>query len=143
MKHSQLYALSKRYSPPTVNLQQGKILDDHGIETYAKLTIDHEMPENVSRDELNYYPHVYAFLKAEDLLFYFYPIFIAFEIDRNLECIDSFMFSLDRNLPQLIRQITLEEQEILTDYLKTLLEIDGNEYIHWQTMENVLTLVMK
>lgn len=143
MKHPQLYALSKRYGPPTVNLQQGKILDDHGIETYAKLPIHHEVPEDVNRGELNYYPHVYAFLKAEDLLFYFYSIFIEFEIDRKLECVDSFMFSLDRNLPKLIRQITLEEQEILTDYLKAWLDMDGNEYIHWQTLENVLTRVMK
>jgi len=143
MKYSDLYALAKQYSPPCVNLRQAKIRDDYGIKTYAKLPVLHELPQDVRRGELTYYAQVYPFLQASDLLFYFYSIFLEFEKDPDLECIDFFMYSLNRELPSLMEALSPPEQACLTHYLKQLLEIDGNEYIDWQACEQVLELLMR
>jgi len=48
---------------------------------------------------LDFYEWVYPFLKFEDLLFYLYPIALEFERTKSLDCIDSFLYSLDRFVP--------------------------------------------
>lgn len=68
-----IYELSKKFSPPKRNLQQGRIADD-GDATSAELSVNHRDPNDVSVKELEYYNDVWGFLEPEDLLFYLHPV---------------------------------------------------------------------
>jgi len=101
MKHQDIYNLSLKFSPPEIDLRQAQILDDYGDDSCAKLIIKHEKPDDVKREELDYYAWVYPFVKTEDLLFYLYANVIEYEKDLEVEFIDSFMYSVDMKISKL------------------------------------------
>ena len=139
MKHKIVYELSLSYSPPKINLRDARILDDYGDESNAKRKINHNRPEDVSREDLDYYAWEYSFMQFEDLMFYFYPIALEYEKDSSIECIDSFMYSLDRHLP--ISKQRLSQQNILAiqEGLRWILESGETGYADWAQCPNLQT----
>ncbi|PHS26416.1 MAG: hypothetical protein COA83_03425 [Methylophaga sp.] len=70
MKHDDIYNLSKRFSPPKVDLRKAQILDDYGDDSFAKMPVKHNSPDDVRREEFDYYGWVYPFVEAEDRTWY-------------------------------------------------------------------------
>ena len=92
MEYNEIYNLSKDFGPPKINLRQGRILDDYGSESFAKMQVNHEKPDDVKLEELDYYGWVYPFIEPIDLIFYLYPLLVEFKKDMALDCFDSFMY---------------------------------------------------
>ncbi|MDP5144507.1 hypothetical protein [Rheinheimera baltica] len=126
MKHELAYKISKRFSPPKTDLRKALILDDYGDESYALMEITHKLPEDPSIEEFNYYGWIYSFMAAEDLLFYLYAVLVVADtvrtIDDGPDWLDSYIFSVDRSLPEII-QLVEEDVESLRAELKALSRI--------------------
>ncbi len=118
MQHASVYALSKKYAPPRINLRSAEIMDSYGDETFAAYPINHHAPEDVSKEDLDFYPRVFPFMQFTDLLFYLYPIALEYEKDNGLDCIDSYMYSLDRYFPSESSKMLPAEQQSLQDGLR-------------------------
>lgn len=131
MEHQRVYELSQRYSPPEVDLRQGRIADDYGSEDAAQLPICHQVPEDVTRAHFEYYGWVFPFLMDQDLLFYLYPIARVFAEDPALDCIDSFLYSLDTRLPKLIRELSDAEIDALKEGLVWIWDVGGDRGADW------------
>lgn len=118
MLHPRVHALSKKFGPPRIDLRKAEILDSYGDESYATRPIHHRVPEDVSREDLDFYGWVYAFMEFEDLLFYLYPVISEYARDNSLDCIDSFMYSLDRCVPEKSSQLKPDDQENFNEGLQ-------------------------
>ena len=110
MKYENVYKLSSRYSPPKISLRDARILDDYDDERNAKRAINHKIPDDVTHGDFEYYAWEFSFMEFEDLLFYFYSLALEYEKDKTIECIDSFMYSLDRILPS--KKLSLTQEDI-------------------------------
>ena len=141
MRHEDIYSLSKRFSPPRTDLRKAKILDDYGDDSYSKLKITHKLPDDVTRKEFDYYGWVYPFMDAEDLLFYLYAIVIEYEDNRRLECIDSFMYSMDRKITDIQKILSDEENKILKNAFQLIWNIGGNDWVDWAPCINLQRLL--
>ena len=75
MNFEDIYNLSDKFAPPNVDLRKAQILDDYGDESYAQLIVNHKKPDDVNREEFDYYGWVYPFMEPEDLIFYLYTKF--------------------------------------------------------------------
>ena len=137
MKYEDVYNLSKKYSPPKVNLRDAMIMDSYGDETYAKRSIQHSKPEDVTREDFDYYGWVYPFMKFEDLLYYLYPIAAEFEKDQTLDCIDGFMYSLDRALPSKKHLLEVADAAALNAALRWIWELGGDNAADWRQCPNL------
>jgi hypothetical protein len=138
MKNKNVYELSYKYSPPKINLRDAKIMDDYGDDSYAKREIKHIVPDDVLREDFEYYGWVYPFMEFEDLLFYLYPIALVFENNRELDCLDSFMYSLDRVLPTRKMLLTSEDTTALQDGLRWIWKTsNGDDYADWWQCPNL------
>jgi hypothetical protein len=131
MKHQNVYELSRRYGPPGVDLRQARIADDYGDEAHATMPICHKKPEDVTRDHLDYYGWIYPFLKPHDLLFYLYPIAREHEARPPLECVDSFLYSLNAVIDSIMGTLTEEEREALRDGMRWMWQSGGSKYADW------------
>ena len=49
MKFTEIYKLSNKFAPPSVDLRQGEIMDDYGDESYADLPVSHKLPDDVRK----------------------------------------------------------------------------------------------
>jgi hypothetical protein len=141
MKYKEVYDLSYKCSPPKIDLRKAEILDSYGDESHAKLPINHNKPEDVMREEFDYYGWVYPFMEVEDLLFYFYAILIEYEKDRNLGCIDPFMYSIDRVIPDIQKSLEHQNLEALKLGFTRIWEIGGNDYADWRQCPNLQKLI--
>ena len=141
MEYEDIYNLSNVFAPPKVNLRQGRILDDYGDETYAKLLVNHSKPDDVTLDEINYYGWVYPFLEAEDLIFYLYSLAIEYKKDKLLDCFDSFMYSMDKNVIALQGKLTKTQNETLKKAFELIWEIGGDEWADWRQCPNLQKLI--
>ena len=137
MEHAAVYMLSKKYGPPRINLRDAELLDSYGDDSWAKRPINHRVPEDVSLEDLKYYGWVYAFMAFEDLLFYLYPVVIAFEQDQTLDCIDSLMYSLDRFIPTSSSKLSKTDQSALCEGLTWLWEVGSPGYADWVQCPNL------
>ncbi|MEL6815989.1 MAG: hypothetical protein AAFP03_14445 [Cyanobacteria bacterium J06598_3] len=137
MKYPEVYDLSCKFSPPKIDLRKAEILDSYGDDSYAKLPINHNQPENVKREEFDYYGWVYPFMEVEDLLFYFYAILIEYEKDKGLDCIDSFMYSMDRVILGLQNSLKVQDLEALKQGFIRIWEIGGDGYADWYQCPNL------
>lgn len=131
MEYERVYELSKRYGPPKVDLREAEILDSYGSEAQAKVAVEHRVPEDVTREQLDYYGGVYAFVEETDLLFYLYPVAKAFADDLNLDCIDSFLYSLEWKIESLMAGLNEEDGEALKEGLLWIWEAGGTDYADW------------
>ena len=132
-----VYALSKKYGPPRIDLRRAEIIDSYGDESYATRPIDHKVPENVSREDLDFYGWVYAFMKFPDLLVYLYPIALEYEKDLRIECIDGFMYSLDRCLPDEMPKLPEDDREALIAGLNWIWTSGDSGYADWVQCPNL------
>ena len=62
-------SMSKKYGPPKISLRDARILDDYGDESHATRPIQHRVPEDVSKEDFDFYRHVFSFMEFADLLF--------------------------------------------------------------------------
>ncbi len=141
MKHEDIYNLSMKFSPPKVNLRKAQIIDDYGDESYAQLLVNHKKPDDVKREEFDYYGWVYSFVEPEDLLFYLYAIVIEYSKDKEIDCIDSFMYSINRELPKLQEKLTNDDKVTLENAFKTIWNLSGDDYVGFSQCKNIQELI--
>jgi len=141
MRYEDIYNLSRKYSPPKVDLRCAKILDDYGNNTYAKLTLNHSSPDKVKREEFDYYGWVYPFMEQEDLLFYLYAMVIEYENNTELDSIDSFMYSMDREIVELQKILTDDEKQTLIKAFKLIWNIGRDDWTDWYQCKNLQKLI--
>lgn len=137
MKYPKVYELSKRYGPPIVDLRQAEILDSYGDESRTKVPVEHRVPEDVTREQFDYYGWIYPFVEPTDLLFYLYPIAREYEADKRLDCMDSFLYSLDRNVKPLLSQLPKEDQDALREGLRWIWDVGGDDWADWEQCPNL------
>ena len=138
MKYEDIYNLSDKFAPPTIDLRKAQILDDYGDESYAKIIVNHKKPDDVKRKEFDYYGWVYPFMEPEDLIFYLYPILIEYEKDREIDCVDSFMYSMDREINKLLPKLSEEEREVLKKAFEEIWKFGSNVDLNdWYQCENI------
>lgn len=116
MKYPSVYDLSSRYGPPGTNLRQARIRDYHGDASFAPRPVRHRHPEDVSREDLEYYHDVFAFMEFRDLLFYLYPVAFECEKDSRLP-IFFYLGFLERSLGQ-VRSLPAGDQEAVFNGLR-------------------------
>lgn len=141
MEHKDIYNLSMKFAPPKVDLRKAQILDDFGDESYAKLVVNHKKPDDVKREEFDYYGWIYPFMEPNDLLFYLYAIVIEYSKDRQIDCIDSFMYSMDRELANIQLHLSVGDKETLEKAFRIIWEIGGDGYADFAQCENIQKLI--
>ena len=140
-----LYGLSSKYGPPSIDLKNGRIMDDYGDTSCAKVSVKHKIPEDVSREELDYYHDVYAFLNPEDLIFYLYPMWHEFKNDPSLNCIDNFVYSLEAGIDYLLTEIDESDIKIVSRALFDLLLTGPSgdpDYYQCPKLQNLMKIRM-
>jgi hypothetical protein len=137
MTHESVYLMSRKYGPPKIDLRTAEIMDSYGDESCAKLPINHRVPEDVSKEDFDYYQWIFAFMGFEDLLFYLYPIALEYERDNSLNCIDSYMYSLDRFLPEASAKLPPKDQQALVDGLRWIWDAAPLGYADWVQCPNL------
>ncbi|NJO52950.1 MAG: hypothetical protein HC840_30140 [Leptolyngbyaceae cyanobacterium RM2_2_4] len=143
MLHPTVYSLSRKYGPPEIDLRKAEIMDSYGDETYAARPINHRVTEDVSRDDFDYYQWVFAFMGFKDLLFYLYPIALEYERDKCLNCVDSFMYSLNRFMPEELAQLSAEDQQGVLDGLRWIWDAAPLGYADWVQCPNLQAAIGK
>ena len=112
-------------------------MDTYGFEGRATRAINHRTPNDVTRDDLDFYGWVYAFLGFEDLLFYLYPIALELDRSKSLDCIDSFMYSLNRFVPVESSQLTSGDQQAMIEGLRWIWDAVPLGYTDWVQCPNL------
>lgn len=135
--NQQVYFLSRRYSPPKISIRDADIVDANGDDTNATHPINHQLPEHVSKEDLDFYAWVYPFMGFRDLLFYLYPVALEYEKFNCLECIDSFMYSLDRLLPEESSKLGEDDRSALLEGLKWIWNAGSPDYAPWDQCPNL------
>ena len=83
-----------------MNLRTSARLDcPYGDDASVSRDIDHRHPDDVTRDDMDFYVWCFSYRDFPSLLFYLYPIAREYEVDKGLECIDLFLYTLDQCLP--------------------------------------------
>ena len=137
MNHHAVYELSKKNGPPRIDLRRAEIMDSYGFEGRATRAINHRTPKDVSRDDMDFYGWIYAFLGFEDLLFYLYPIALELDKSKSLDCIDSFMYSLNRFVPEESSKLTKIDQQALIEGLRWMWDAVQLGYTDWEEYPNL------
>ena len=132
-----VYDLSKRYSPPTTDLRKAEIMDSYGDESYATRPIQHLVPEDVTRVDLDHYAHVWAFMQFHDLLFYLYPVVLQYELDNKIECIDFYLYSFDRLINQNLPQLEAYDKDAVIQGLQWIWDAGSTDYADWRQCPNL------
>ena len=141
MNYPAVYALSKRFAPPQIDLRQAQIMDDYGDESWAKLLVNHTLPEDVSHNELVYYPHVWGFMGFEDLLFYLYAIATHQSLDHGGEYLDHYLYSLDRFIHEKWSGISQPERAAIIEGLQWIK--NGSPEADWEGCLNLHALLFQ
>ncbi|MFH5805699.1 hypothetical protein [Alienimonas sp. DA493] len=144
--HPAVLALSEKHGPPPIDLRQAELLDGFGYNKgeYAKRPIAHNMPWHVSREDLDYYRSVFAFMCDEpgSLLFYLYPVALEFERDPTLEASDGFLYCLDMSyeeLRPLLREA--EDAAAFAEGLNWILNVRGPDWAPFYQCPNLIPLL--
>ena len=124
----EIYNFSKKFAPPKTTLKSAEIMSEWGKSTLEDRVIDHSDPKNVTREEIEFYTMIYAFLEFEDFLFYLYPMIKEFIKDKNFDNLDFFLYSFDSKLLKNINKLSNEDIKILRKTLTWLSEQHGVEY---------------
>ena len=141
MEYQEIYNLSKSFGPPKTDLRQGQILDDYGDESFAKLKVNHQTPCDVKRKEIDYYGWVYPFLEPTDLIFYLYPLLVEFKKDQEIDCFDSYVYSMDRNIIGLLKLLTTEQKKVIKMSFKLIWDLSDEKSVDWFSCPNLQKLV--
>ena len=132
MNKENVYHLSKTHGPPVVDLQHGMIGDDWGDRSNAKLPTPHQIPEDVTRDQLDHYGSaVFSYMEDSDLLFYLYPIAKVYAEDPSFEWIDGYMYTLDKRIEAIFGTLGPHDRDALVDGLMWIWESGGIDNADW------------
>ena len=137
------YNLSKRYSPPKIDLRQAEMLDSLGEDTYATRPIHHQVPEDVTKEDLDFYNFVFSYMELSDLLFYLYPVALEFEYDKCLDCIDSLFYTLEDELPKHVDSLSEDDLQGIKDALMWIWESHKLGYVDWIQCPYLQSLIDK
>lgn len=127
MDLTNLYEFSKFYAPPKTDIRQATIYSCMGNDKSATMIISHCLPEDVSIDELNFYPQSWIFMDLNSLLFYSYSVF-KFKDDPlgnqywNPRGVDHYFYALEYNFTALVN---INNIQILFDSIKIMWEKDN------------------
>ena len=143
MLHPTVYSLSRKYGPPEIDLHKAEIMDSYGDETCATHPINHRIPEDVTRDDFDHYQMVFAFMGFKDLLFYLYPIALEFERDKCLHCVDFFLYSLNRFVPEESSMLSAEDQQGFLEGLRWIWDAAPLGYADWVQCPNLQAAIGK
>lgn len=130
-RYPRVYRFSESFGPPRIDLRRARILDDYGDDTWATLPINHKIPNDVTRKELDFYAWVYSFMNFDDLLFYLYPVTREYERDPNGDFVYSYLYSLDMALPGNLGSLQEPELEALKSGLTWIWSHWGTDYAPW------------
>lgn len=121
MDLSKLHEFSKSFGPPKTDLRLARISDDWGDDRCAKMPIFHKLPEDVTIEELNYYPQGWFFKDIDSLLFYAYAVFKHHDDPAGNDywrCgVDGFFCALENEIDVLVKK---ESVDILFDSIKIM-----------------------
>lgn len=121
MDLSKLYEFSKSVGPPKEDLRFARISDDWGDESCAKMPINHKLPEDVTFEELCYYPQGWVFMDIDSVLFYAYSVFKYHDDPDGDEYwdagVDFYFNTLEREFDVLVKKDSIE---ILFDSIKIM-----------------------
>ena len=125
-------AISARFGPPSMTLRDGRIQDDYGSESCAKLVVNHRTTVDVTDEELEYYQDVYTFLTPDSLLFYLAPVttWLSRHPNSGRTVFDSFVWSLDRHWKAVQEILSSDETEAVLTLLKSLRDKSDLEYTY-------------
>lgn len=118
-------------------------MDDYGDATYATHPINHRIPEDVSRDDFDHYHDTFAFMGFNDLLFYLYPIALEYQRDNNLHCVNSFMYALDRFVPEESSKLLAEDYQGFLAGLQWIWDAAPLGYADWVQCRNLQAAIGK
>lgn len=126
--YPEIYALSKRFAPPPIDLRQWRIADDYGDESGAGISIRHARPEDVDLADLQYYCDAWSFLDAQSLLYYMHAI-VTFARGES-ECggldISYYFMSFDQQFPAIQTLLTPRELDVVLHALLEIWEADDS-----------------
>ena len=131
-----LKQISERFSPPRINLRDGRILDDYGDTRSAELPIAHRYVGDVKANELDKYNDVWPFLNAEDLLFYLYPVLKDFDSNPQCEHIDRYLYSLDSEWSVVEALLGKSDAVVVLETLEYLRKKHG-EVANWRSLRSI------
>ena len=132
--HEKVYNLSRKYGPPKTDLRIAEIMDSWGSEEHAQLILDHKVPEDVKKEDFDYYTQVFVFMELEDLLFYLYPVATLYEKDPGLDQYENYLFALNNKLPKRGKILSEEDKEALKEGLHWLYnQHPTDEFSEWET----------
>ena len=116
-----LYSLSKRFSPPKIDLLSADYLDSGSTQPSTRFNNPHKTVEDVKTEELQIFRE-FSFMTPGDLIFYLSPILDAHTKDTSLEATDFFIYSFERKLEDALKLLSDEEKETLIQALTYLYE---------------------
>lgn len=100
MNISVVHDLSTSFAPPRMNLRTAARLDSpYGDDNFTFRDINHREISDVTRADLDFYAWCFSYMDFPSLLFYLYPVASHYEADNALECVDPFLYSLERFVP--------------------------------------------
>jgi hypothetical protein len=140
LAHPAVYVLSSKYGPPKVDLRDANILDDYGDESYSEYAVCHYDPLDVTRKDLDAYPHVYPFMGIKDLMFYLYPNALEFEKDQRLNSIDSFLYTVNSYFPKQSSDMAESDIDALKEGLLWIYTTESDDYL-WNSCSNLRALI--
>lgn len=144
MHHPRVYELSTRHGPPKTDLRIGDIMDDWGDDARATRPINHQVPEDVSREDLDFYQHGFPYMSFTDMLFYLYPVALENEKETGEYWVDSLLGCIDYRLPDEWGKLSEEDQSALKEGLQWIFETDTErkEDSGWDLWPNLLEIVL-
>lgn len=112
MDLSKLNEFSKSFGPPKTDIRLARIADDWGDVKNAKMPILHKFPEDVTFEELSYYPQGWCFMDIDSVLFYAYSVFKYHDDPDGDEYwgagVDFFFYTLNREIDTLVKKDSIQ-----------------------------------
>lgn len=112
MELANLYEFSKSFAPPKMNLRQACIMDCWGDDRSATMPTNHNLPEDVLIEELNFYPQGWFYMDIGSLLFYAYSVFKFHDDPASNSAwgcgVDTYFSSLENKFDALVKQESID-----------------------------------
>ncbi len=72
------------------------------------------------------------------MIFYLYPMLNEYKRDNKIEGIQSFMYSMDREIDNLILKLSREDKDVLKSALQEIWKIgNSNDFDEWYQCKNI------
>ncbi|PHS23664.1 MAG: hypothetical protein COA83_09580 [Methylophaga sp.] len=80
-------------------------------------------------------------MEPADLLFYLYAMVREYKNNNDLDCIDPFMYSMDREIGNLFTILSTEEIKTMKSVFKLIWEIGGDDGTDWYQCKKLQKLI--